>query len=45
MQKLLPRVFNFSGGQTSAYMVIKYSKPEDIVIFTDTGRELLVLHN
>jgi hypothetical protein len=39
MQKLLPRVFNFSGGQTSAYMAIKYSKPEDIVIFTDTGRE------
>jgi hypothetical protein len=33
------RVFNFSGGRTSAYMVIKYWQPGDLVIFTDTGRE------
>jgi 3'-phosphoadenosine 5'-phosphosulfate sulfotransferase (PAPS reductase)/FAD synthetase len=32
-------VFNFSGGKTSAYMVIHYWKPGDLVIFTDTGRE------
>lgn len=33
------RVFNFSGGKTSAYMVIHYYKPGDLVIFCDTGRE------
>jgi hypothetical protein len=32
-------VFNFSGGKTSAYMVIHYWQPGDLVIFTDTGRE------
>lgn len=33
------RVFNFSGGKTSAYMTIKYYKDGDLVIFCDTGRE------
>jgi hypothetical protein len=33
------RVFNFSGGKTSAYMVLKYYKEGDLVIFCDTGRE------
>lgn len=33
------RIFNFSGGKTSAYMVIKYYQPGDLVIFCDTGRE------
>ena len=33
------RIFNFSGGRTSAYMVIHYYKPGDLVIFCDTGRE------
>lgn len=33
------RVFNFSGGKTSAYMVLHYYKPGDLVIFCDTGRE------
>jgi len=33
------KVFNFSGGKTSAYMVIKYYQPGDIVLFCDTGRE------
>lgn len=33
------RIFNFSGGKTSAYMVIHYYKPGDLVIFCDTGRE------
>jgi hypothetical protein len=33
------RIFNFSGGKTSAYMVIKYYKEGDLVIFCDTGRE------
>ena len=33
------RVFNFSGGMTSAYMTIKYYQPNDLVIFCDTGRE------
>lgn len=33
------RVFHFSGGRTSAYMVKKYYKPGDLVIFCDTGRE------
>lgn len=35
----MTNVFNFSGGKTSAYMVIHYWKPGDLVIFTDTGRE------
>ena len=35
----MQRVFNFSGGKTSAYMVIHYWQPGDLVIFTDTGRE------
>ena len=35
----IARVFNFSGGKTSAYMVIKYYKPGNLVIFCDTGRE------
>jgi 3'-phosphoadenosine 5'-phosphosulfate sulfotransferase (PAPS reductase)/FAD synthetase len=35
----MQRVFNFSGGATSAYMVIKYWQPGDLVIFCDTGRE------
>lgn len=35
----MKRVFNFSGGKTSAYMVIHYWQPGDLVIFTDTGRE------
>ena len=35
----IPRVFNFSGGKTSAYMVIKYYQHGDLVIFQDTGRE------
>lgn len=39
IKKSIPRVFNFSGGATSAYMVIKYYKPGDLVIFCDTGRE------
>ena len=33
------RIFNFSGGKTSAYMVIHYYLPGDLVIFCDTGRE------
>lgn len=37
--KPLPRIFNFSGGKTSAYMTIHHRKPGDLVIFTDTGRE------
>lgn len=35
----MQRVFNFSGGKTSAYMTIMYYRPGDIVIFCDTGRE------
>ena len=35
----MKRIFNFSGGRTSAYMVIKYYQPGDLVIFCDTGRE------
>lgn len=35
----MQRVFNFSGGKTSAYMVLHYYKPGDLVIFCDTGRE------
>lgn len=37
--KPFKRVFNFSGGRTSAYMVIHYYQHGDIVLFTDTGRE------
>jgi hypothetical protein len=33
------RVFNFSGGKTSAYMTIKHYQKGDLVIFCDTGRE------
>lgn len=33
------KIFNFSGGKTSAYMVIHYWQPGDLVIFCDTGRE------
>jgi hypothetical protein len=33
------RVFNFSGGKTSAYMTIKFYQDGDLVIFCDTGRE------
>lgn len=39
MDKKIPRVFNFSGGKTSAYMTIKYYQDGDLVIFCDTGRE------
>lgn len=35
----MQRVFNFSGGKTSALMVIRYYQPGDLVIFSDTGRE------
>ena len=35
----LPRVFNFSGGKTSAYMTIHNYEEGDLVIFCDTGRE------
>lgn len=35
----MKRVFNFSGGKTSAYMVIHYALPDDIILFCDTGRE------
>lgn len=37
--RTLPRVWNFSGGRTSAYMTIQGYRPGDFVIFTDTGRE------
>lgn len=41
--KLFPskkkRVFHFSGGHSSAWMVLHYWKPGDLVIFCDTGRE------
>lgn len=33
------RVFHFSGGRSSAYMVIHNYEPGDLVIFCDTGRE------
>lgn len=33
------RVFHFSGGRTSAYMVLTNYQSGDIVIFCDTGRE------
>lgn len=33
------RVFNMSGGRTSAYMVLKHYEKGDLVIFCDTGRE------
>jgi 3'-phosphoadenosine 5'-phosphosulfate sulfotransferase (PAPS reductase)/FAD synthetase len=35
----MQRVFNFSGGRTSAYMVLHYYTCGDIVLFCDTGRE------
>jgi len=35
----MKKVFNFSGGRTSAYMVLKYWKEGDLVIFCDTTRE------
>jgi 3'-phosphoadenosine 5'-phosphosulfate sulfotransferase (PAPS reductase)/FAD synthetase len=35
----MQRVFNFSGGATSAYMTLKYYEKGDIVLFQDTGRE------
>ena len=35
----MQRIINFSGGKTSAYMTIHMYKPDDLVIFTDTGRE------
>jgi len=35
----MKKVFNFSGGKTSAYMTIKYYEAGDLVIFADTGRE------
>lgn len=35
----MKRIFNFSGGKTSAYMTIKYYQKGDLVIFCDTGRE------
>lgn len=33
------RVFHFSGGRTSAYMVLHYWRPGDLVLFCDTGKE------
>jgi hypothetical protein len=36
---MIKKVFNFSGGKTSAYMTIKYWNEGDLVIFCDTGRE------
>jgi len=33
------KVFHFSGGRSSAYMVIHNYSPGDLVIFCDTGRE------
>jgi len=35
----MKRVFNFSGGKTSAYMTIHEYKNGDLVVFCDTGRE------
>jgi hypothetical protein len=36
----MTRVFNLSGGKSSAYMtILQKPTPEDIVLFTDTGRE------
>lgn len=36
----MKRVFNLSGGKTSAYMTISLKPtPNDIILFTDTGRE------
>lgn len=35
----MKRVFNFSGGSTSAYMTKQHYKAGDIVLFQDTGRE------
>jgi len=39
------RVFNMSGGRTSAYMVLKHYLPGDLVIFCDTGREHIGTYN
>lgn len=39
MDKIIPNIFNFSGGKTSAYMTIHNYKEGDLVIFCDTGRE------
>jgi len=38
------RVFNFSGGKTSAYMTIHNYRAGDIVLFCDTGREHLATY-
>lgn len=38
-KKKLKRVFHFSGGHTSALMVMRFYVSGDIVIFCDTGRE------
>jgi hypothetical protein len=36
----MTRVFNLSGGKSSAYMtILEKPTPDDIVLFTDTGRE------
>ena len=36
----MKRVINFSGGKTSGYMTLLLNPtPDDIVLFTDTGRE------
>ena len=35
----MQRIFNFSGGKTSAYMTITNYQQGDLVIFCDTGRE------
>jgi len=36
----MTRVFNLSGGKSSAYMtILAQPTPDDIVLFTDTGRE------
>lgn len=37
--KILKRVFHFSGGTSSALMVLQSYEPGDLVIFCDTGRE------
>src|SRR6202012_553296 len=37
---IMTRVFNLSGGKSSAYMtILAKPTPDDIVLFTDTGRE------
>lgn len=36
----MTRVFNLSGGKSSAYMtILSQPTPDDIVLFTNTGRE------